>query len=478
MKMSGKAFLSSMLASGGDCRIIVPSGQNTNRYGASPHPRATLGYASSTANDISLGAFAHLEAFLADVPAGGLGDHAWYVNALEQQRRQCLDSWGQDQMTDMIFAPSGTDLELVALAITHAHSGQQVTNVLLGQDEVGSGCVLAAAGRFFADDTVLSPKVEKGSEVDGLGGTQLQNISIRDADGNAKNSAEITASILEIGRKYILSGRHLLVHVVHGSKTGLVLPNFADIDQILASLGAGVTVVVDACQARTEGSTIRAYLDRGAMVMLSGSKFIGGPPFSGMLLVPPNLRPNSGLAAGLSKLLRRAEFPLHWKCANHLPNSANPGLLLRLEAANFELNRYTLLPEHIRSNIISAFGRSVHELSARLETNLVQPALASNALHEATLATLDLSNFNGRTDFMTSQRWWRVLAARGLKLGQPVKCRKLDNDEWAGTLRISLSMPLIVELSALSTDQLRKRLQSDMTRIADVLEAASRPVVA
>lgn len=476
--MSGKAFLSSMLASGGDGRIIVPSGQNTNRYGASPHPRATLGYASSTANDISLGAFAHLEAFLADVPAGGLSDHAWYVSALEKQRRQFLDSWGQDQMTDVVFAPSGTDLELVALAITHAHGGQQVINVLLGQDEVGSGCVLAAAGRFFADETVLSPQVDKGSEVQGLGGTELENIPIRDADGNAMSSAEITASILEIGRKCILSGRHLLVHVVHGSKTGLVLPSFADIDTIRDLLGSSVTIVVDACQARTEGSTIRAYLDRGAMVMLSGSKFIGGPPFSGMLLVPPNWRPQLSLAPGLSKLFRRAEFPVEWKCADHLPKGANPGLLLRLEAALFELNRFTLLPERSKNNVISAFGEAVHTLSARLETDLVPPALESSALHEATLATLDLSNFSSQTDFVTSQRWCRVLAARGFRLGQPVKCRKLDNGEWAGTLRISLSMPLIVELSKLSTDQLRKRLHSDMTGISEVLEAASRPVVA
>lgn len=478
MKMRDKSFLSSILASGGDRRIIVPHGQNTNRYGASPHPRTTLGYASSTANDISLDAFAHLEAFLSDWPAGRIGDHAWYGNALEKQRRQFLNGWDQHEMTDVVFAPSGTDLEIVALAISSAYSGQQVTNVLLGQDEVGSGCALAAAGRFFAGDTVMAPHVDKGSQVDDLGGTELVNVPIRDADGSPKSSAEITSLILETGRDCIRSGRHLLIHVVHGSKTGLVLPNLADIDQIQALLGTVVSVVVDACQARIEESTIRAYLDRGAMVMLSGSKFIGGPPFSGILLVPPNLRPHRKLASGLSKLFRRAEFPLQWNCADHLPRSANPGLLLRLEAALFELHRYKILPAHCRKNVVIAFGQAVNNLSARLGTDLVWPALSSTALHEATLATLDLSNFSGQTDFVTSQRWCRVLAARGFRLGQPVKCRKLDSDEWSGTLRISLSMPLIVELSALSTDQLQKRLQSDMTRIADVLEAASRPLVA
>lgn len=476
--MSGKAFLSSMLAMGGDSRIFVPSGQNTNRYGASPHPRATLGYASSTANDISLSAFSHLEKLVSGWPAAQLEDSASYTESLEKLRRQFLDTWGLHRTTEVVFAPSGTDLELIALALAKASSGQHVTNVLLGQDEVGSGCVLAAAGKFFANETVLASHVAKGSEVDGLEGTELVNVPIRAVDGNPKESAEIKSLLIAAGQDCVRTNRHLLMHVVHGSKTGLILPDFADIDEIQSLLGNDVTIVVDACQARIEGSTIQAYLDRGAMVMLSGSKFVGGPPFSGLLLVPPTTKPHRNLAPGLRKLFRRAEFPPHWTCVEHLPDSSNPGLLLRLEAALFELNRYTALCAERRMDVITAFGQAVLALASRLGADLVKPALASAALHEATLATLDLSNFRGRPNFDTSQRWCRVLAARGLRLGQPVKCRKFENGEWAGTLRISLSMPLIVELSALSTDQLQKRLHDDMTRIADVLEAASRPVVA
>ena len=81
-------------------------------------------------------------------------------------------------------------------------------------------------------------------------------------------------------------------------------------------------------------------------------------------------------------------------------------------------------------------------------------------------------------DFAMAQRWHRVLAARGLRLGQPVKCVRQSDGNWGGTLRLSLSMPLIVEFAKLSAADLRHRLTTDMSQIADVIRAAEKPVVA
>ena len=55
-------FVAALLASGGDGRIELRSGANTNQYGASPFPRSVRAYASSTANDVSLAAFEHSHA--------------------------------------------------------------------------------------------------------------------------------------------------------------------------------------------------------------------------------------------------------------------------------------------------------------------------------------------------------------------------------------------------------------------------------
>ena len=47
-----------------------------------------------------------------------------------------------------------------------------------------------------------------------------------------------------------------------------------------------VDVLVDACQMRLPLERIRACLAAGWMVLVTGSKFFGGPPFAGALLVP------------------------------------------------------------------------------------------------------------------------------------------------------------------------------------------------
>jgi len=68
-----------------------------------------------------------------------------------------------------------------------------------------------------------------------------------------------------------------VVYLTHGSKTGLVAPLEAP---------PGAEVIVDACQARIAPAAVRRYLRLGWPVIVTGSKFFGGPPFAGAVLVP------------------------------------------------------------------------------------------------------------------------------------------------------------------------------------------------
>ena len=215
---------------------------------------------------------------------------------------------------------------------------------------------------------------------------------------------------------------------------------------------------------------------RDALVLLTGSKFIGGPPFSGIALVPARLTPAATLPEGLGTFLRRAELPVGWKLSPAFDADANPGLLLRLEAAVFELERFGQVAPAQRDAIVEAFGVSVRALAWRLGVTLVTPSLGGTDLHLATLTTLDLSGLVGGPDFATAQLWGKVLAARGMRLGQPVKCVRRADGGWAGTLRLSLSMPLIASLAELDPGGPERRFASDMGRIADVLEAAQRRI--
>ena len=49
-----------LMTCGGDARITIDPASGANRYMSTPYPRRLIAYASSTANDISADAFAHV----------------------------------------------------------------------------------------------------------------------------------------------------------------------------------------------------------------------------------------------------------------------------------------------------------------------------------------------------------------------------------------------------------------------------------
>jgi hypothetical protein len=278
------------------------------------------------------------------------------------------------------------------------------------------------------------------------------------------------------------AGRHVLVHVVHGSKTGLILPSLGDIDRLVAKNGDSVTLVVDACQARITSPAIADYLQRGAIVFVTGSKFMGGPPFSGFALVPRRFREQSQpLAQGLATIFRRGEWPGGWPGAQALEDGSNLGLLLRLEASIFELERFQRLSIEEVTRIILAFHQAVREeIVERTPAHRVAPyppgekeTADTHPIEMRTLSTLDLSEFSDGATFEDSVRWHRAMLDHGVRLGQPVKCVKLEDGSWGATLRIGLSMPMVVERAGLDEEALRRSFADDMAWVRAALEAVA-----
>ena len=58
-----------------------------------------------------------------------------------------------------------------------------------------------------------------------------------------------------------------------------------------------------------------------------------------------------------------------------------------------------------------------------------------------------------------------------VRLGQPVKCVKLDDGSWGATLRVGLSMPMVVERAGMEDEALRRSFADDMARIRQALKA-------
>ncbi|HEY0043685.1 MAG TPA: hypothetical protein VGB62_03960 [Allosphingosinicella sp.] len=470
-----------LMTTGGDARIVLAAESGLNRYHSAPRPSAVLAYASSTANDISAAAFAHAQEVLEEMGEDLSG--ADYARRLEAMRGRIRSAYAIPGDVEIVFAPSGTDLEYAALACVSGRAPNGTHNVLLGADEVGSGCIHSAHGRYFAESTALGLATKAGDPVPGLGETHVEmiDVPVRDDGGRARPSAEIAARMDEAVAAAESAGRHALIHVVHGSKTGLILPLMADIDRLAADHGAGVSFVVDACQARITSPAIADYLARGAIVFVTGSKFMGGPPFSGFALVPAAYRAAAEpLAAGLSTIFRRAEWPEGWPGAEALHDTANPGLLLRLEASIFELERFQRLTLEEVTRVILSFHQAVRsQIIERTPARRVAPyppgekeTADNHPIEMRTLSTLDLSGFGGAT-FEDAGRWHKALIAHGVRLGQPVKCVKLDNGQWGATLRIGLSMPLVVDRAALDDSALDASFAADMARVRAALEAVS-----
>jgi hypothetical protein len=485
-----------LMETGGDGRIAVDPATGFNKYMVAPRPSDVLAYSSSTANDISPAAFAEVQRRLAQIApdlalsAQGYGEA---LNGLRTRLRAALRLPGS---TRIVFAASGTDLEYVGLAVAHRTEATGIDNILLGADEIGSGCGQSAQGRFFADRTPIGLSVAPGTPIAPPTGADVRliNVPVRGPGGTAVPSEDL---LLEIGAAVgaaIAAGRHPLIHVVHGSKTGLILPSFAHIDALRRRFGQQLSFVVDACQCRLGDAAIAAYLARGATVFLTGSKFMGGPPFSGIALVPQvAATASAGILPGFDRVFLRSEWPDDWIKVDRLREGTNLGLLLRLEASIYELELFQKLSAADVRRTLDLFDESVDILTRRLGASRVLPYATgewqearSHPLEMRTLVTIDLSQCDDPVDFdraavlhrmlfqplgrAASSTAVRAMAERRIRLGQPVKCVPLPNGRFGGTLRLGLSMPQMVEFAAMDTLSLRTRLTDDMTIIAEKID--------
>jgi hypothetical protein len=469
--------LAQLMTQGGDARIVLHPETLVNRYSSAPYPRDVLALASSTANDLSADAAAFLHEKFGG-SAGKLSDGAHYSAFLEESRAAIRSAYNLGGDTDIFFAPSGTDLEYVALFAVAGKAEKGISNLLLGSDEVGSGCIHSAAGRYFANETALGFAVEPGQPVVGMAHVAMGDFPVRDALGTAYDSPAIAAKMEPKIADAIAAGLHPLVHIVHGSKTGLVLPHLDETDALIARFGDSVTFVVDACQARITTAAIHDYLARGIIVFLTGSKFMGGPPFSGFAVLPAGMAAKAvALPAGAAQIFRQAEVPESWAGRAMFNSDGNAGLAMRLAASLFELERFQQLSIAEVTRVVGAFTAATDGLAARLNVRKVGAAAPSEAEEPAehpiemqTLVTLDLCHdAEGQqlrsVDFDGATAIHKALIGDGVRLGQPVKCVKLQDGRWGATLRIGVSMPQLVRLSAHGNAEIAEQFEALMAQI-------------
>lgn len=358
--------LERLLTAGGDTRLEIVPQTGRNRYECCPRPCDATPFGSCTSSTISSrGYTAAQEVHRIICGAPDSRQASYEFASFVQQRLSELLMLPAN--VDVALAPSGTDAELLALALALAAGGgrRPVVNIVVGPSEVGSGTPLAAACCHYDRLVPSGACVQVGSTIDAqlASRVDVRTVDLRTPAGDMLSESEIDAAVIELFLEANDADAITLLHIVAHSKTGVHAPSLSCVDR-LAQSSDDVIVVVDAAQGRFSRRGLRDVLQKGYLVMFTGSKFYGGPPFSGALLVPRALRPEhrqiDRFPVGFADYFTAAEMPETWTSVRReLPVEPNLGGLLRWAAALAEMEAYYAVPNEARLRVLRFFEAEV-----------------------------------------------------------------------------------------------------------------------
>lgn len=494
-----------IMSKGGDARISLDENSGLNKYGCRPYPKFSISYSSCTSNTISFSAFAFVESYLHKLHKlySDSGNYNFLKSEFDLVREKIKDFYELPESTEVIIGSSGTDLELLVLANAFSAPQEKVKNILLEANEVGSGATNAAHGRYFSVKTPLGIDSEIGQPIDGFDQNNIsfKNIKARNIDGSLYKNSIIEEKILNEIEDALTKGFRPIVHIIHRSKTGLIIPSFDFILKLSENYGDEIDLVVDACQGRISIYMINQYLSYNAAVLITGSKFYSCPPFAGALLLPEGItkrvKSKNKLPNGLSEFFTQNEFPENWlPVTGSLSQKANLGLLLRWKAAIFEMNKVFKIPNNRIEFVIRAFQSAtkkminqsnyIHLLDIATVTSAHKVPFPTKSPFELnSIISFNINMPNGlEFTFDDAKIVHKALYAdlseivdcesklmrTPIYLGQPVKVQRNQNNQWSGSLRIALSSNLISEIAMLDDELIRMRLQSEMDTIQKKIE--------
>lgn len=284
----------------------------------------------------------------------------------------------------LIFTPSGTDAETVFVLLLRARFDRDITNILVAPREVGAGSLQAAGGLYFSRHTADGRAVNPGDPVSPhLAGVEVRAVEVRDAAGNARDIEDIDQQVKDWVCEATGRGRLCVIHLVAHGKTGVHAPSLACVEEMSARFPQDLIVLVDAAQGRFSRTGMRRALEAGEAFMTTGSKFFGGPSFSGLLVLPRPLFPDSlaTVADGLAAYCNNRHLGV--ESSNF--GVPNPGLLIRWWIALHSIERYYAVPGSFRYALLRHFEAAVPALFSdqqrfAIQTKSVPPYEGSRLL--------------------------------------------------------------------------------------------------
>jgi diaminopimelate decarboxylase len=479
----------SLLVRGSDDRSTLCPLTKTNNYNASTIPFATdVARGSCTCSSITLEAFERCERLRQELLLNSLSINpnaksssalfSTKMRAVRTRVAACLgvsDLVRSDQLR-ILLSPSGTDAELLAtvagLARLYSGLGEEenlpggvgpeqckITSIITAGGEIGRGSNSASGGKHFSN---LTPSGEAGTAGEPLRKfpTDIVHVITMPARDEHGDINRIDADVRELVQGRLdRGGGVVLLHVVVGAKTGYACPSMPMVDALAAQYPNRLLVVVDACQMRVDRSLYREWAGKGYVVLTTGSKFFGGSPFCGAVLMPMRCVFEMEAAAveryselalplGLEDYFSRYDMPEGMRhVRERLGTNMNVGLLLRWETALVNMEPFCRIPpkdisaicklymSNCRAKMESAWGHMVElltppEPSENDGTSTVTPmdTIVSFKVRDANGTFLDMTALKALHTLLAKDVSGvlpdEALAKKRCLLGQPVSLGK------------------------------------------------------
>ncbi|MET3524511.1 hypothetical protein [Mesorhizobium abyssinicae] len=463
-----------LLTMGGDVRIELDRAEMVNKYGCRPRPDNELvPFGSATASTISEAGFLAADRVRRKMAQALRNGNAAkiYLSEIGRQCSEFVDLHGLEQLPGLqvIASPSGTDAHMLVAKLVAATAQAKTLAIMIQPAETGSGVANALAGAMEPQHSAWEGSAQS---------IEVRTIAIRNQDCSLRAIAAVDDDLEAMVVAAVKQYDRILVVMTDVSKTGVLAPSPSRVLDLKRRWPDIVEILVDAAQFRLAPSTLKSYLSADCLIIVTGSKFVGGPAFSAMLLLP---------AVAACRLLKQpmnsarnvpgatAAWQHQVNGVRSLYDVSNFGLLLRWEAALAELRAFRAIPEKDVGELVRAFRDAIVSWlndASRFEL-LQQPGLhrrftlkdeswdcfptifpfllfrTDQARRRKPLGAEEARRIyyqmrKSQVTGMSSGGDWKGISSVRCELGQPVLCGELDGTR-VGALRLSLSARLIVE---------------------------------
>ena len=293
-----------LMEKGSDDRSIFTGPDRLGKYytGMFPLTDKTIHRGTCTSSSPTPGAFAAAVDVAKEMFTGDDG----VETALLADMRARIQSLLCPDTGTFTFHPSGTDAESVPLlyavlqsrALAHKLEETcgkiickgRVVSIVTCAAEVGSGTLDASRGCYFSSETPLNAVgVGPGKKLPYLHKlASIEAIPVQARGEDGARDANMEKDILALAREKLDEDPTtvIVMHTIAGSKTGMFAPSWDVTETLTREYGKErIVSVLDACQMRHAPSLIPRWLDDFGLVMVTASKYYGGPSFAGGVLL-------------------------------------------------------------------------------------------------------------------------------------------------------------------------------------------------